>query len=125
MKLVWLPRAVADLQEARAYIAEHDPKAARAVAQKIRTLVAHLKSRPRLGRPADVDEIRQISVPGLPYLIPIASRMAVSKFCVYSTPRKSTPKIGMTRSGSIGALSHERYGRHAADPWKSPLLTLP
>ena len=70
MKLVWLPRAVADLQEARAYIAEHDPQAARAVAQKIRKLVAHLKARPHLGRQADVDEIRQISVPGLPYLIP-------------------------------------------------------
>jgi toxin ParE1/3/4 len=70
MKLVWLPRAVADLQEARAYIAEHDPQAARAIAQKIRKLVAHLKARPRLGRPADVDGIRQISVPGLPYLIP-------------------------------------------------------
>ena len=70
MKLVWLPRAVADLQEARAYIAAHDPQAARAVAQKIRKLVARLKARPHLGRQADVDEIRQISVPGLPYLIP-------------------------------------------------------
>ena len=70
MKLVWLPSAVADLQGLRAYIAEHDPQAARAVAQKIRTSVAYLKAHPRLGRPTDVDEIRQMSVPNLPYLIP-------------------------------------------------------
>lgn len=70
MKLVWLPRAVADLQHARAYIAEHDPQAARAVAQKIRTLVARLKTRPGMGRPTEIDDIRKISVPGLPYLIP-------------------------------------------------------
>jgi toxin ParE1/3/4 len=70
MKLVWLPRAIADLQQARAYIAEHDPQAARAVAQKIRTLVARLKTRPGMGRPTEIDDIRKISVPGLPYLIP-------------------------------------------------------
>jgi toxin ParE1/3/4 len=70
MKLVWLPRAVADLQHARAYIAEHDPHSARAVAQKIRTLVARLKSHPGMGRPTEMDDIRKISVPGLPYLIP-------------------------------------------------------
>jgi toxin ParE1/3/4 len=70
MKLIWLPRAIADLQHVRAHIAEHDPRAARTVAQKIRTLAARLKARPSLGRLAEIDEIRQISVPGLPYLIP-------------------------------------------------------
>jgi toxin ParE1/3/4 len=74
MKLVWLPRAVADLQEIRAYIAEHDRRAARAVAQKIRTLVARLKAHPGMGRPTEVDDIRKISVPGLPYLIPYRVR---------------------------------------------------
>jgi toxin ParE1/3/4 len=74
MKLVWLPRAVADLQHVRAYIAEHDPHAARIVAQKIRTLVARLKARPSLGRPTEIDEIRKISVPGLPYFIPYRVR---------------------------------------------------
>jgi len=74
MKLVWLPRAVADLQEARAYIAEHDARAARAVAQKVRTLVARLKARPNMGRPTEIDDIRKIGVPGLPYLIPYRMR---------------------------------------------------
>ena len=70
MKLVWLPRAIADLQHARVHIAEHDPQAARAVAQKIRTLVTRLKIRPGMGRPTEIDDIRKVSVPGLPYLIP-------------------------------------------------------
>ncbi|WP_088344827.1 MULTISPECIES: type II toxin-antitoxin system RelE/ParE family toxin [Rhodomicrobium] len=74
MKLVWLPRAVADLQEVRAYIAERDARTARAVAQKVRTLVARLKVHPGMGRPTEIDDIRKISVPGLPYLIPYRVR---------------------------------------------------
>jgi toxin ParE1/3/4 len=70
MKVVWLPRAVADLQHARAHIAKHNPHAAHAVAQRIRKTVAHLTAHPQLGRLVDVGEIRQMSVPGLPYLIP-------------------------------------------------------
>lgn len=74
MKLVWLPRAVADLQHARAWIAEHDPQAARAVAQKFRTIVARLEAHPGMGRPTEIDDIRKVSVPGLPYLIPYRVR---------------------------------------------------
>ncbi len=70
MKAVWLPRAVADLAAIRAYIAEHDPRAARRVAARIRKIVGTIKSRPYAGRPADVSDIREMSVPGLPYLIP-------------------------------------------------------
>lgn len=74
MKAVWLPRAVADLENARAYIARDNPQAARDVAQKIKKAVARIKARPRLGRPADVEDIRIMSVAGLPYLIPYRVR---------------------------------------------------
>lgn len=74
MKVVWLERAVADLQDLRAHIAEHDPGAARRVAQRIRRTIGHLKAHPALGRPADVEDIRIVSIPGLPYLIPYRVR---------------------------------------------------
>ena len=70
MKIVWLPRAIGDLQDIRAYIAGHDPKAAQRVAQRIRQTVHHLKAHPQLGRPADIENIRLMSVPTLPYCIP-------------------------------------------------------
>ena len=70
MKLVWLPRAIADLTDIRAYIADHDPGAARPAATRIRTVVGHLKAHPSLGRPSNVEGLREISVPGLPYVIP-------------------------------------------------------
>jgi plasmid stabilization system protein ParE len=70
MKIAWLPQAINDLQGIRAYIAQHDAKAARRVAQKIRQTVQHLKAHPQLGRPADVENIRLMGVPTLPYFIP-------------------------------------------------------
>ena len=70
MKIAWLPRAIDDLQDIRTYIARRDPRAARRVAQKIRQTVGHLKAHPQLGRPADVENIRIMSAPSLPYFIP-------------------------------------------------------
>lgn len=74
MKIVWLPRAVSDLQDIRAYIAQHDPRAAQRIAQRIRQTVRHLKVHPQLGRPADVENIRMMSVPTAPYCIPYRAK---------------------------------------------------
>ena len=70
MKLVWLPLAIADLTELRRYIADHDPGAAQRVAVKLRRTAGLLKHHPHLGRPSPVVGLREISVAGLPYVIP-------------------------------------------------------
>ena len=70
LRVVWLPRAVGNLAEIRAYIAEEHPAAAQRVAQKIQQTVAMLQDHPRLGKPSLRDGFRQIQVAGLPFVIP-------------------------------------------------------
>ena len=70
MEVVWLPKAVQNLAEIRAYIAEERPAAAQRVAQKIQQTVAMLQDHPRLGKPSLRDGFRQIQVAGLPFVIP-------------------------------------------------------
>jgi toxin ParE1/3/4 len=74
VKVVWLERAVADLKAVRAYISTQNPAAAREVGARIRKTVAHLKAHPHLGRPTDVEDIREITIAGLPYLVPYRVR---------------------------------------------------
>ena len=67
-------RAVEDLQSVREHIAADNPKAARRVVQRIRQNASRLAAHPRLGRPTEVQDIRQISVAGLPFLVPYRVR---------------------------------------------------
>ena len=70
MKLVWLPRAIANLDNIRHYIAQENPQAAQKVAGQIQQTVAHLKAHPQLGKPSLVDGFREIQVAKLPFTIP-------------------------------------------------------
>jgi addiction module RelE/StbE family toxin len=69
VKVVWLEQAFADLQAVRAYVSAHNPAAARKVASRIRKTVPHLTAHPHLGRPTDVQDIREMTVAGLPDLL--------------------------------------------------------
>ena len=70
MEVVWLPKAVQNLAEIRAYIAEERPAAAQRVAQKIQQTVAMLQDHPRLGKASLRDGLSRIQVAGLPSIIP-------------------------------------------------------
>ena len=70
MQILWLPKAVENLEEIRAYIAQERPAAAARVAQKIQQTVAMLADHPQLGKPLLRDGFRQIQVAGLPFVIP-------------------------------------------------------
>ena len=70
MQILWLPKAVENLEEIRAYIAQERLAAAARVAQKIQQTVAMLKDHPQLGKPSLRDGFRQIQVAGLPFVIP-------------------------------------------------------
>ena len=74
MRVIWYPRARADLRAIRAYIAKDDPRAAVRIIEQIfgstRRLVAH----PHLGRPGRVHGTRELVVTGTQYLVPYQVR---------------------------------------------------
>lgn len=74
MRIVWFRSAIADLEEARAYIANDDPEAARRVASSIVHAVDRLARYPALGRPGRVPGTRELVVAGSPYVIPYRVR---------------------------------------------------
>jgi len=62
MRLVWTPRARADLDEITAYIAEDNPDAAERVADHIYDMAARLCEQPNLGHPGRKDGTRELIV---------------------------------------------------------------
>ena len=77
MKIVWFRSAIADLEEARAYIARDDPKAARRVASALVASVDRLSEHPGIGRPGRIPGTRELVVSRTPYLIPYRVRDGV------------------------------------------------
>ena len=63
LRIRWLHIAVADLEAVRAYIAEHRPAAAAAVARRIRDAADSLATFPECGRPGRVAGTRELVVP--------------------------------------------------------------
>ena len=74
LKILWFRVAVADLEEARAYIADDDPEAARRVASAIVNAVDALAEHPAMGRPGRVPGTRELVVARTPYVIPYRLR---------------------------------------------------
>lgn len=62
MRLVWTPRARADVDEITAYIAEDNPDAAERVADYIYAAAAQLCEQPGLGGPGRKDGTRELIV---------------------------------------------------------------
>jgi toxin ParE1/3/4 len=69
MRVVWTETAIANLIEIREYIAQDKPKAARRLAQRIRSYAARLSTHPHLGRAGREPETRELIVGGTPYII--------------------------------------------------------
>lgn len=70
MRLVWRRRAIEDLRALQAYLASHDPRAAKRIAATIRRAVEQLATLPHLGRPGRVRGTRELIVSRTPYVIP-------------------------------------------------------
>lgn len=70
MEVRWLPSALADLEAARAYIAEDKPAAAGRIFERILSEVAALATLPHIGRPGRVANTRELVVPSTPFIIP-------------------------------------------------------
>jgi toxin ParE1/3/4 len=69
MEIIWRPSAVEDIELARRYIAEFNPKAAARVFVAIRASVRTLADFPQRGRLGRVEGTRELVVPHTPYLI--------------------------------------------------------
>lgn len=77
MRIVWFRSAIADLEEARAFIANDNPQAARRVASAIVDAVDRLAAHPAVGRPGRVPGTRELVVSRTPYVIPYRVREGV------------------------------------------------
>jgi addiction module RelE/StbE family toxin len=69
MDIVWRRLALDDLEAARRYIAENNPRAASRVHAAILASVGRLANHPNLGRPGRVDRTRELVVSRTPYLV--------------------------------------------------------
>ncbi len=61
--------AVADLEKLRTYIAQHNPCAAQAVAQRIVKSASRLQRHPKFGKAGRVEGTRELASPKFPYTI--------------------------------------------------------
>lgn len=67
MRLRYSRRALAQIDEAISYIEMDDPPAAAAFGERVHALAQLLTRYPSIGRPADLDDIRTISLRPYPY----------------------------------------------------------
>jgi toxin ParE1/3/4 len=74
VRIVWLRAAERNLEEQLDYIAERNPRAADALADKISASIAHLADNPRRGRPGRVAGTRELVVSGTAYIVVYAVR---------------------------------------------------
>ena len=92
MKIRLMKAAIGDMRESRAHIAADDPKAAAQVAQRLEKAIALIAERPAIGRPVSGQDLREWSVPGLPFVIPYRlSGDAVEIVRVFHTSRRKPP----------------------------------
>ena len=69
MEIVWRPRALEDLETARRYMAEVNPRASRRVLELILAAVSRLPNTPNVGRPGRVEGTRELVIPRTPYIV--------------------------------------------------------
>ncbi len=94
MRTLWLPRAVDDLKELRAFIAQEKPIAAQEVAARVLEAVDQLATLPNIGRPGRVAGTRELVVRNTPYVIPYRIRdEAIEILRVYHSARRWPAKL--------------------------------
>jgi toxin ParE1/3/4 len=69
MRIVYTPRALADLQAIEAYISQFNPSAATRVLAAIKKAIDSLEHLPRLGLPIDTEGRYRVPISRFPYLV--------------------------------------------------------
>jgi toxin ParE1/3/4 len=89
LRVRWLKRALRDLDETEAYIAQDDPQAATAVVLRIVRAVSHLKEQSGIGRAGRVPGTKELIVPKTPFIVPYRVKDdTVQILRVYHSSRK-------------------------------------
>lgn len=70
LRVKWIRRALLDLDEVEAYIAQDDPLSAAEVVVRVVRAVSLLKEHPGLGRTGRVPGTRELVVPNTPFIVP-------------------------------------------------------
>ena len=71
MNILWSPEAIEDLNSLRAYIAQDNPSAARAVVLHIAHSIEQLlPDNPLMGRSGRVPGTRELVIPKTPFIVP-------------------------------------------------------
>ncbi len=74
MSVAWTRRALADLDNARLYIAEESPSAAARTIERIKTAITAVARHPEIGRPGRVAGTRELVITGTPFILPYRVR---------------------------------------------------
>jgi addiction module RelE/StbE family toxin len=97
VKILWLSRAVDDLERLRAYIAQDDPTAAETEVEKVIRSVGLLADQPALGRPGRIANTRELVVSSYVVAYRVKAE-AVQVLRVLHAARKWPERLGRTRS---------------------------
>lgn len=74
MQVKWLRKALANVEDEAAYIAQENPAAAVRFVETVFAAVAQLADYPALGRPGRVSGTRELVIADFPYIIPYRVR---------------------------------------------------
>lgn len=74
MKVIWFKRAIRDLELAKGYIIQDNPRAARQVVARIKDKVSLLSEQPGIGRPGRVPNTKELVIDRTPYILPYRVR---------------------------------------------------
>lgn len=69
MEILWERRALLDLGQVEAYIAQDNPRAAVEISAAVRRSVSHLELMPHMGRVGRIGDTRELVVAGTPYIV--------------------------------------------------------
>ena len=69
MRIVWLRKALFDLNAIEEFIELDNPKAARQIERQIKNAVSLLDRQPNIGRPGRVSDTRELVVPGTSFIV--------------------------------------------------------
>ena len=97
MDIVRRRMALDDLEAARRYIAEHNPRAAARVHAAIVISVGRLADHPGLGRPGRVHGTRELVVPRTPYIVAytvIETQVMILSVCTARGDGRERSKLG-------------------------------
>lgn len=74
MRLRWTKNAVADLEQARLYIANENPSAAKNIIDRIEKALSTLLVYPEAGKSGRCKGTRELVIPGTPFIVPYRIR---------------------------------------------------